>query len=156
MSSLFFLVRDTRKKKVRMKNGTQSTEAGNSPGGHLRDDVLAGIVVFLVALPLCIGIALASNAPSTCRNCCRNCCRSDRRPSQQTLRLPSLVPAAGLTAVVAAEIAAIGSFEGLLVCGSSCWRDSDRVGNYSWRLSSSRFVPSSVVRGFAFCNRGSF
>ena len=46
-----------------MKNNTQLTETGTSTGGRLRDDVLAGIVVFLVALPLCIGIALASNAP---------------------------------------------------------------------------------------------
>ena len=46
-----------------MKNNTQLPETGTSTGGHLRDDVLAGIVVFLVALPLCIGIALASNAP---------------------------------------------------------------------------------------------
>ena len=29
----------------------------------LKDDVLAAIVVFLVAVPLCLGIALASNAP---------------------------------------------------------------------------------------------
>lgn len=30
---------------------------------HLRYDISAGIVVFLVALPLCLGVALASGAP---------------------------------------------------------------------------------------------
>ena len=34
-----------------------------SPFKHLKDDIPASIVVFLVAMPLCLGIALASGAP---------------------------------------------------------------------------------------------
>lgn len=35
----------------------------NMNGSTFFKDLSAGVVVFLVALPLCLGIALASNAP---------------------------------------------------------------------------------------------
>lgn len=39
------------------------TTKENLEGDHFRADTAAGLVVFLVALPLCLGIALASGAP---------------------------------------------------------------------------------------------
>jgi carbonic anhydrase/SulP family sulfate permease len=81
---------------------------------HLRQDLVAGLVVFLVAVPLCLGIALASNAP----------------PISGIIAgiVGGLVvgwisgshtsvagPAAGLTAVVAMQIGKLGTFETFLV-----------------------------------------
>ncbi len=108
-------------------------------------DLVAGLVVFLVALPLCLGVALASNAP----------------PFAGVLAgvvggiLVGLLsgshtsvsgPAAGLTAVVAAQIAALGSFQtftlavavaGVFQVGLGLVRAGALAG----------FFPSSVIKG---------
>ncbi len=42
---------------------TQNKSNKLNPLKHLKDDIPASIVVFLVAMPLCLGIALASGAP---------------------------------------------------------------------------------------------
>lgn len=90
-----------------------------SPKSTLRADLTSGLVVFLVALPLCLGIAQASRPDG-----------SDAPPYAAGLLagiIGGLVvgaisksqtsvsgPAAGLTAVVAAQIAELGSFEAFL------------------------------------------
>jgi carbonic anhydrase len=77
-------------------------------------DVKAGLVVFLVALPLCLGVALASGAPLF----------SGVLAGIVGGILVGLVsgshtsvsgPAAGLTAVVAAQILSLGSFPAFLL-----------------------------------------
>ena len=128
-----------------MKDGTQLTGAGTSLRGHFRDDVLAGIVVFLVALPLCIGIALASNAPplaGVVAGIVAGLIVGPLSNAQVTVS----GPAAGLTAVVAAEIAAIGSFEGLLVAVALAGVIQIFLGIIRGGFIKS-FVPASVVRG---------
>ena len=69
----------------------------------LPNDLAASVVVFLVALPLCIGVALASGAPPL----------SGIIASRSHLSVSG--PAAGLTAIVFAAIITIGSFQGFLV-----------------------------------------
>lgn len=77
-------------------------------------DLMSGLVVFLVALPLCLGVALASNAPLF----------SGILAGIVGGLLVGLIsgshtsvsgPAAGLTAVVAAQITTLGSFQAFLV-----------------------------------------
>ena len=77
-------------------------------------DFAAGLVVFLVALPLCLGIALASNAPlvsGLIAGCVGGLIVSWISGSHTSVS----GPAAGLTAVVIAQIEKLGTFEAFLV-----------------------------------------
>lgn len=81
---------------------------------HLKDDLPAGIVVFLVALPLCLGIALASGAPlfsGLIAGLVGGLIVSWLSGSQLSVS----GPAAGLTVIVFNAIETLGSFQGLLV-----------------------------------------
>lgn len=77
-------------------------------------DLTAGLVVFLVALPLCLGVALASNAPlfsGILAGIVGGILVGILSGSHTSVS----GPAAGLTAVVAAQIASLGSFDAFLV-----------------------------------------
>jgi len=80
----------------------------------LSKDVSAGLVVFLVALPLCLGIALASNAPlmsGILSGIVGGLVVALLSGSHTSVS----GPAAGLTAIVFTQIAALGSFQTFLV-----------------------------------------
>ncbi|TWT82194.1 C4-dicarboxylic acid transporter DauA [Planctomycetes bacterium CA13] len=108
-------------------------------------DLLSGSVVFLVALPLCLGIALASGAPLF--------------SGLVTGILGGVVvgmlsgshtsvsgPAAGLTAIVAAQIAILGSFEAFLL--AVLIAGLMQIGLGIARAGAlSAFFPSSVIKG---------
>ncbi|QJW99430.1 bifunctional SulP family inorganic anion transporter/carbonic anhydrase [Frigoriglobus tundricola] len=77
-------------------------------------DLAAGTVVFLVALPLCLGVALASNAPlvsGLLSGVIGGAVVGLLSGSHTSVSGPS----PGLTAVIVAQIAVLGSFEAFLL-----------------------------------------
>lgn len=81
---------------------------------HLRNDIPAGIVVFLVALPLCLGIALASGAPlfaGIITGIVGGVVVAWASGSQLSVS----GPAAGLTVIVLNAIDKLGSFQSFLL-----------------------------------------
>lgn len=111
----------------------------------LRADITAGLVVFLVAVPLCLGIAIASNA----------------EPIAGLIAgivggvVVGLIsgshtsvsgPAAGLTAVVVAQIALLGSFEAFLLAVVIAGAIQIVMGLLRLGFISAYF-PSSVIKG---------
>jgi MFS superfamily sulfate permease-like transporter len=82
---------------------------------HLRNDIPAGVVVFLVALPLCLGIALASGAPmfsGLIAGIVGGLVVSWASGSQLSVS----GPAAGLTVIVLNAIEKLGDFRAFLLC----------------------------------------
>jgi MFS superfamily sulfate permease-like transporter len=113
--------------------------------GPAQPDLLASLVVFLVALPLCLGIALASGAPLVA-----GVVSGVIGGVVVGLLSPSHVqvsgPAAGLTAVMLAAVATQGSFEAVLpaviIAGAlQLILGALRTGFLV------RFVPSNVITG---------
>lgn len=87
---------------------------GKNSISNLPRDLIAGVVVFLVALPLCLGIALASNAPlfsGLLSGIVGGIIVGILSRSHTSVS----GPAAGLTAIVATQISALGSFETFLL-----------------------------------------
>ncbi len=77
-------------------------------------DLAAGLVVFLVALPLCLGMAHASNAPWL-SGVVAGIIGGVLVGMVSGSRVSVSGPAAGMTAVVAAQVATLGSFQAFLM-----------------------------------------
>ena len=112
---------------------------------NLAKDIPAGLVVFLVALPLCLGISLASNAPLAAgiiAGIVGGLVVGVLSGSSTSVT----GPAAGLTAVVATQIAELGSFQAFLVAVIIAGALQIVFGILKGGFLSS-FFPSSVVKG---------
>lgn len=131
-----------------MATNEPSAGAADSPeptGNPLARDLTAGLVVFLVALPLCLGVALASNAPLL----------SGVLAGIVGGLLVGLLsgshtsvagPAAGLTAVVAAQIASLGSFQTFLLAVVLAGLIQIVAGLARGGFLAA-FIPTSVIKG---------
>lgn len=111
----------------------------------IKGDWKAGISVFLVALPLCLGIALASGAPlfaGLIAGIVGGIVVSLISGSELSVS----GPAAGLTIIVANAIHAIGSFQGFLVAVILAGLIQIALGALKLGKIGS-FFPSSVIRG---------
>ena len=108
-------------------------------------DLAAGLVVSLVALPLCLGVALASNAPllsGVVAGIVGGMLVGILSGSHASVS----GPAAGLTAVVAAQIATLGSFETFLLAVVIAGLVQIALG-LARAGSLAAFFPSSVIKG---------
>jgi MFS superfamily sulfate permease-like transporter len=127
------------------RDGNGRPQLDERLGATWRYDLPAGIVVFLVALPLCLGIALASGAPmlsGLITGIVGGLLVSRLSGSQ----LMVSGPAAGLTAIVIAALVELGSFERFLVAvvlagALQVALGIARAGIIAY------FFPSSVIRG---------
>ncbi len=86
----------------------------NSLFGSLKNDIPSSIVVFFVALPLCLGIALASGAPLF-SGLIAGIVGGIIVGSLSGSQIGVSGPAAGLAAIVLTAIGALGGFENFLV-----------------------------------------
>ncbi|MBX2962999.1 MAG: SulP family inorganic anion transporter [Cyclobacteriaceae bacterium] len=115
------------------------------PLNNLRSDIPASIVVFLVALPLCLGIALASGAPLF-SGIIAGFVGGIVIGYFSKSALSVSGPAAGLTTIVLASIQQLGAYEAFLVAVVLAgvmqltlgFLKAGTIGNY---------FPSSVIKG---------
>lgn len=112
---------------------------------HPREDAVAGIVVFLVALPLCLGIAIACGVPPV-SGLVAGIVGGLVVPFISRSALSVTGPAAGLTSIVLAEVTALGSLEAFLSAvvlagGMQFAFGVLRMGRFA------ALVPSAVIKG---------
>lgn len=113
--------------------------------GTLFSDIVAGLVVFFVALPLCLGVALASNAPlfsGILAGIIGGVVVGFLSGSHTSVS----GPAAGLTAIVAAQIALLGSFDAFLLAVVIAGVIQIAMGIARAGILSA-FFPTSVIKG---------
>jgi MFS superfamily sulfate permease-like transporter len=117
----------------------------NSIKEHYKTDLMSGLVVFLVALPLCLGIALASGAPlfaGIISGIIGGIIVGYFSNSNTSVS----GPAAGLTAIVMAAITSLGSYEVFLLAVIIAGLIQYGLG-MAKAGTLSNYIPSNVIEG---------
>lgn len=112
---------------------------------NLKSDFPSGLVVFLVALPLCLGIALASGAPPL-SGIIAGVVGGIVIGSLSKSHISVSGPAAGLTAIVLTAITTLGSFE-LFLCAVFLAGIFQVILGFIRAGSISNYFPSNVIEG---------
>ncbi len=127
-----------------MLNDSSSARSPFDPR-HLPNDLMAGLVTFLVALPLCLGIAGASGVPPVA-GILAGIVAGLVVGWFSGAQLMVSGPAAGFIVVVALQIEALGTFEAVLVATILAGLMQIGMGVAQGGFFKA-FVPTSVVRG---------
>ena len=128
-----------------MSSATETSAPNTKEPSKFKKDFIAGVVVFLVALPLCLGIALASDAPlasGLLAGIIGGLVVGSISGSSTSVS----GPAAGLTAIVAFQISETGSFEAFLTAVFLAGLIQIALG-LARAGALSAFFPTSVIKG---------
>jgi len=125
---------------------TPASSASVSAWSSLSKDLAAGLVVFLVALPLCLGIALASGAPNLVSGIVSGVVGGLLVAWLSGSHTSVSGPAAGMVAVVLAQVAILGSYEAFLVAVILAGAIQILLGALRAGFIAA-FFPSSVIKG---------
>ncbi len=112
---------------------------------HIKSDLPAGLVVFLVALPLCLGISLASGAPFF-SGIISGIIGGIVIGTLSSSNLSVSGPAAGLAALVLASITNIGAFD-LFLCAVVIAGILQMLMSLAKLGGIANYFPSSVIKG---------
>ncbi len=112
---------------------------------HLKSDLPSGLVVFLVALPLCLGIASASGAPFF-SGIISGIIGGIIIGSLSNSSLSVSGPAAGLATLVAGAILAIGDFR-LFLCAVLIAGIIQMLLGFAKLGGIANYIPGSVIKG---------
>lgn len=114
-------------------------------GSLLKSNFASGLVVFLVALPLCMGIALASGAPPL-SGIISGIIGGVVVGFLSTSHISVSGPAAGLAAIILAAVTQLGSFE-LFLCAALVAGMFQLALGFLRAGSIAEYIPASVIEG---------